>query len=85
MNLLKTIPNKNVEAIIIAVDRMEKGIGENSTLDELEQEFGIKVYPIVNINEIVSYLYNNTVNGKKYINEELYIRIMDYQKKYGIK
>lgn len=85
MDLLKTIPNINVEAIIIAVDRMEKGIGENSTLDELEQEFGVKVYPIVSINEIVSYLYNNIVNGKKYINEELYIQIMDYQEKYGVK
>ena len=59
MELLKLLDLGRVESIIIAVDRMEKGRGEQSALAELEQEFGVKVYPIVTIREVVSYLHNH--------------------------
>ena len=83
MELLKNLDMGRVESIIIAVDRMEKGKGEQSALAELEQEFGVKVYPIVTIREVVSYLHNREIGGRVYIDDALYARVLEYQKIYG--
>ena len=84
MELLKNLDVGRVESIIIAVDRMEKGRGEQSALAELEQEFGVKVYPIVTIREVVSYLHNREIGGRVYIDDALYARVLEYQKIYGV-
>lgn len=84
MELLKNLDVGRVESIIIAVDRMEKGKGEQSALAELEQEFGVKVYPIVTIREVVSYLHNREIGGRVYIDDALYARVLEYQKIYGV-
>ena len=84
MELLKNLDMGRVESIIIAVDRMEKGRGEQSALAELEQEFGVKVFPIVTIREVVAYLHNREVGGKVYIDDALYARVLEYQKIYGV-
>ena len=84
MELLKNLDVGRVESIIIAVDRMEKGQGEQSALAELEQEFGVKVYPIVTIREVVSYLHNREIGGRVYIDDALYARVLEYQKIYGV-
>ena len=84
MELLKHLDLGRVESIIIAVDRMEKGRGEQSALAELEQEFGVKVYPIVTIREVVSYLHNREIGGRVYIDDALYARVLEYQKIYGV-
>ena len=84
MELLKILDLGRVESIIISVDRMEKGRGEQSALAELEQEFGVKVYPIVTIREVVSYLYNREIGGRVYIDDALYARLQEYQKIYGV-
>lgn len=84
MELLKNLDMDRVESIIIAVDRMEKGRGEQSALAELEQEFGVKVFPIVTIQEVVSYLHNREIGGKVYIDDALYARVLEYQKIYGV-
>ena len=84
MELLKNLDMGRVESIIIAVDRMEKGKGEQSALAELEQEFGVKVYPIVTIREVVAYLHNREIGGRVYIDDALYARVLEYQKIYGV-
>ena len=84
LELLKILDLGRVESIIIAVDRMEKGRGEQSALAELEQEFGVKVYPIVTIREVVSYLHNREIGGRVYIDDALYARVLEYQKIYGV-
>ena len=84
MELLKNLDVGRVESIIIAVDRMEKGKGEQSALAELEQEFGVKVYPIVTIREVVAYLHNREIGGRVYIDDALYARVLEYQKIYGV-
>ena len=83
MGLLKALGKGSVEAVIIAVDRMEKGTGNESSLAELGREFGVKIYPILTIREIVSYLYEHDVGGKRYIDDSMYRRILAYQEEYG--
>ena len=84
MELLKMLGMGRVESIIIAVDRMEKGRGEESALAELEREFGVRIYPIVTIREVVSYLHNREIGGKVYLDDEMYARMLEYQKVYGV-
>ena len=83
MNLLREHGKGTAEAVIIAVDRMEKGPGGESALTELGREFGVKIFPIVTIREVVDLLYNTEINGKKYIDDALYEKIKEYQSVYG--
>lgn len=44
-----------LEAVVIAFDRCERGEGEQSTLDEIEAQ-GIKVLSIINVFDLIDYL-----------------------------
>ena len=83
MSLLREHGKGIAEAVIIAVDRMEKGPGGESALAELGREFGVKIFPIVTIREVVDTLYNTEIHGKKYIDDALYEKIREYQSVYG--
>lgn len=81
--LLKEIANVKIIGLIVSVDRMEKGKGNKSALKEVSEEFGIKTASIVNIEEIVKFLYNKEVNGKIYIDDDMLKKIKDYRSLYG--
>ena len=59
---------------------MEKGKNEKSAIQEVYEEFGIKVYPIVTINDIIESIQNDIIDGKKYLQ-----KMIDYRETYGIK
>lgn len=42
--------------VVIALDRMEKGKGTLSAIQEVEQEYGIPVMSIITLNDIIDYL-----------------------------
>jgi orotate phosphoribosyltransferase len=73
----------HIEALIVSVDRMERGAGTFSALKEVELEFGIKAFSIVNIDEIVSHLYNRHLDGKVIIDEAMKSRIDEYRAQFG--
>ncbi|MCL2409488.1 MAG: orotate phosphoribosyltransferase [Oscillospiraceae bacterium] len=56
MEILKNTANLNVTALFVSVDRMERGQGTLSALDELKSEFGINVYPIITARDIIASL-----------------------------
>ena len=56
-----------------------------STLDELRQDYGIQVYPIVTIREIIDTLHNKPVDGKVYIDDAMRERMEAYLNTYGAK
>jgi len=53
LTLLKSAANVDVTALYVSVDRMERGTGERSTLDELRHEYGINVYSIITARDII--------------------------------
>ena len=64
--------------VILSVDRAERGEGSGiSTLHEIEHEFGVKVYSIVNVDDIISALENGVIAGAEYIDE-----MKEYREKY---
>ena len=65
------------KGVVVALDRQEKGEGELSAIQEVEQNFGIAVVSIINLSHIVDYLKAN--NDKNIIS-----RIESYRSQYGI-
>ena len=65
------------KGVVVALDRQEKGKGELSAIQEVEQNFGITVVSIINLSHIVDYLKAN--NDKNIIS-----RIESYRSQYGI-
>ena len=85
MPILKSQGDVDVKGLIISVDRMERGKGEQSALCEIREKFGFKTCAIVTMAEVIEYLYNKEVNGKVIIDDEIKGRIDDYYAQYGAK
>ncbi len=65
--------------VVIALDRMERGIGELSAVQEVQQMHGLSVTSIINLDDLVEYLQNH---------RELEYNLRDverYRAQYGIK
>ena len=83
--LLKAAADIELAALSVSVNRMERGTGDKSALDEIHDDFGMKTFSIVNMAEVVEYLYGREVGGKVLIDDEMKSRIEDYYKIYGAK
>jgi len=84
IDVLKGVGSPKIEGVVLAVDRMEKGQGDKSAIQELKDEFGINVFSIVNIEEIIEYLYNREVDGVVYIDNKKMAKIKAYRQQYGV-
>ena len=83
IELFKQIGDIKIEALFVSADRMERGTRDCTTLDELREDYGIKVYPIVTIQDIKETLHNKEINGKVYIDDEMRARMDAYLAEYG--
>ena len=81
--LFQHVAKVNMKALIVSVDRMERGTRDCSTLDELREDFGIAVYPIVTVREIIAFLHNHPVDGTTYIDDNMKARMEAYLAEYG--
>lgn len=61
--LLKAAADVKIEGLVVSVDRMERGQGKLSAIQELHEELGIATYPLVTVREIFDILYNPDENG----------------------
>lgn len=81
--VLKHAADIKLAGLIVSVDRMEKGQGDRGALSELSDEFNFQTEAIVNLDEIVEYLYNREINGEVILDEKINSAITDYRAKYG--
>ena len=65
-------------AVVVAIDREERGNGKLSAIQEVSEEFGVKVVSVVNLSDIVGYL------GARGDQAEMLAKIKSYQETYGI-
>lgn len=75
----------NVKGLVVSVDRMERGQGELSALDEIKEKYGIETTAIVTMAEVVEYLYTGEYKGKVVIDDTLREAIEKYYDQYGVK
>ncbi len=84
IELLKENGNPQIQGVLISLDRMEKNNEGKNALQSIEEEFGFKVFSIVNLDEVIEVLYNKEIGGEVYIDENMMEKISEYRKQYGI-
>lgn len=70
-------------ALVVAVDRMERGTGQQSSLRELAETFGLRTHALVTIDEIMAHLHNREIDGRVVLDDALHARMLDYRAQYG--
>ena len=77
---LKAAANVEIAGMIISVDRMEKGLESNlSAVQEVYREFGVKVYSIVTMSDIIEAIELGIIDGKEYLG-----KMKEYRAAYGV-
>lgn len=67
-----------VESMIISVDRQEKGTGEKSAVQEAYDEYGVKVYSIVTVSDVIEAIEEGIIGGQEYL-----AAMKEYRARYG--
>lgn len=77
---LKSVANVDIAGMIITVDRQERGLqSEKSAVQEVKAEFGIDVYSIVTMSDIIDAIEHDVVDGKAYLPQ-----MCAYREQYGV-
>ncbi len=64
--------------VVIAVDRQERGAGEYSAIQEVQQRYNIPVISIISLDLLIEFIKNSD-SFSSYLND-----ILNYRKNYGI-
>lgn len=68
--------------VVVALDRMERGQGDLSAIQEVEQQYGLPVMSILNLNDLIAYL----ADGAKQTGDAATLSAMQaYRSEYGVK
>lgn len=66
--------------IVVAMDRQEKGQGEQSAIQEIEQQYGIRVISIITLGDIIDFLQGAEDEGlTRHLDT-----VRDYRARYGV-
>jgi orotate phosphoribosyltransferase len=77
--------NVEIKGLMVSLNRMERGKGEQSALQEIRQTYGFETGAIVTMEEVVEHLYNKPYKGNIYIDDALKAALDAYYQEYGIK
>lgn len=62
MSILSSLEGTKVSAVIVMVDRKEKGKTDKSAIAEVGEEYGFPVYSVVDVYDIIEYLEEDESN-----------------------
>jgi orotate phosphoribosyltransferase len=74
----------SVDGLIISVDRMERGMGQTTAIQEIKNEFSIITYPIVTVKDIIACLHNRPVDGKILLDDGIKMKMENYLAQYCV-
>ena len=77
----------NVEGVglRVSLNRVERGKGEKSALEEVQELYGFKANAIVTMADVVEHLYNKECQGQVVIDDKIKAAIDAYYEQYGAK
>ncbi len=81
--LLKAQGDIKLAGLVVSVDRMERGTGTVSALEEIRTTYDLPVTSIVTMAEVVEHLYNRPYKGKVLIDDSIKEAIDRYYEQYG--
>ena len=83
---VKGAADVTIVGLMVSLNRMEVGTGgEKCALDEVKDFYGFDTAAIVDMSEVVEYLYNKEINGEVIIDDTLKAAIDAYYEQYGAK
>lgn len=81
--IVKAQGDVDVLGLVVSVDRMERGQGTKSALEEIKEKYGLETTAIVTMGEVVEHLYNKPYKGQIIIDDQLKAAIDAYYEQYG--
>lgn len=82
LSIINDIAKVDIMDVVISIDRMEKGkVGDKSAIQEVKDEFGINVYNIASVVDIIEAIKE----GKLPVDSEYLDKMIEYRKLYGVK
>ena len=83
--ILKAQADVEIKGLMVSLNRMERGKGEKSALEEVRELYGFPTAAIVSMADVVEHLYNRECQGKIVIDYTLKATIDAYYGQYGAK
>ena len=83
--IIKAQGNVEIVGLMVSLNRMERGKGEKSALEEIQELYGFKANAIVTMADVVEYLYNRECQGRVVIDDAIKAAINAYYEQYGAK
>ena len=80
---LQAVAKIELAGLIVSVDRMERGTGDQAALAEISSTWGMPTCAIVTIEEVMNDLHGRDVGGRVPIDDEIYARMVAYRAEYG--
>ncbi|MCL2368470.1 MAG: orotate phosphoribosyltransferase [Oscillospiraceae bacterium] len=75
-----------IAGLVISVDRMERGTGARTAIQEIWEEHGIATFPIVTVQDILGALHNRPMaDGTVLIDDEMAGRMRAYMDAYCVR
>lgn len=77
---LKDAANVDITGMVITVDRMERALeGEKSAVQTVYEKYGVPVYSIVTMEDIIQGIETGVIPGKEHLEA-----MLTYRKQYGV-
>ena len=77
--------NVEIKGLMVSLNRMERGKGDKSALEEIQETYGFPANAIVTMEDVITYLYNRPCQGKIQIDDKRKAAIDAYYEEYGVK
>ncbi len=83
LEILAANHSPTVAGAIVSVDRMERGRGNLSALEEVRRELNFPVAAIVTVRDIIVHLHNRPIDGSVVVDDAMREKMEAYLQKYG--
>ena len=81
--IIKAQGDVEIKGLMVSLNRMERGKGAKSALDEIKDLYGFPTAAIVSMADVVEHLYNKEIIGKVVIDDQIKAAIDAYYEQYG--
>ena len=82
---VKGAADVTIVGLMVSLNRMERGKGDKSALEEIQETYGFPANAIVTMEDVITYLYNRPCQGKIQIDDKMKAAIDAYYEEYGVK
>ena len=83
--IIKAQADVKILGLMVSLNRCERGKGNKSALEEIEELYGFPARAIVSMKEVIEYLHNRSYNDRVVIDDGIKAAIDAYYDEYGVK